>query len=287
MTEKEWCAATDTREMLLYLEGSLYRWGKEDTPPKASDRQIRLFACAMCRCIWELFDGPSRQAVEVAEQFADAHASVEELGKARDAAQDSLSKRLPDFPHVSVHHGVGDLQLFLFPLSQNEQNWKQRTDDDFEQVWGYNPVLLRSEMSIYRAFEAAIDAASSSTWGQVSRAGRGWCTRESHREAILAGIGLPDDDPRDWFVARESEEANAAHLLRHIAGNPFRPYPAPARLPSTAIQLAQTVYQCGNCTFPLHDALLEAGHPELADHFRQEVWHPKGCWALDLILGKE
>jgi hypothetical protein len=36
----------------------------------------------------------------------------------------------------------------------------------------------------------------------------------------------------------------------------------------------------------LHDALLEAGHPELAEHFQQEQWHPKGCFALDLILGK-
>jgi hypothetical protein len=31
--------------------------------------------------------------------------------------------------------------------------------------------------------------------------------------------------------------------------------------------------------------LLEAGHAELAAHF-QERDHPKGCWALDLILGK-
>jgi hypothetical protein len=35
----------------------------------------------------------------------------------------------------------------------------------------------------------------------------------------------------------------------------------------------------------LHDALLEAGHAELAEAFREPM-HPKGCWALDLILGK-
>jgi hypothetical protein len=28
------------------------------------------------------------------------------------------------------------------------------------------------------------------------------------------------------------------------------------------------------------------GHAELAEHFRQERWHPKGCWAVDLILAK-
>jgi hypothetical protein len=41
-----------------------------------------------------------------------------------------------------------------------------------------------------------------------------------------------------------------------------------------------------DCTFALHDALLEAGCGELADHFT-EPRHPKGCWALDVILGKE
>jgi hypothetical protein len=29
-----------------------------------------------------------------------------------------------------------------------------------------------------------------------------------------------------------------------------------------------------------------AGHAELADHFREEQHHPKGCWVLDLVLGK-
>jgi hypothetical protein len=40
------------------------------------------------------------------------------------------------------------------------------------------------------------------------------------------------------------------------------------------------------CHFALHDALLEAGHPELAEHFREEKDHPKGCWVVDLIVGK-
>ena len=36
----------------------------------------------------------------------------------------------------------------------------------------------------------------------------------------------------------------------------------------------------------LADALEEAGHFELAEHFRQETWPPKGCWVVDMILGK-
>lgn len=40
-----------------------------------------------------------------------------------------------------------------------------------------------------------------------------------------------------------------------------------------------------DCHYALADALMEAGHIELAEHFREPV-HPKGCWAMDVILGK-
>jgi hypothetical protein len=34
--------------------------------------------------------------------------------------------------------------------------------------------------------------------------------------------------------------------------------------------------------------LLEVGCADLAEHFSEAgEWHPKGCWALDVILGKK
>ena len=55
----------------------------------------------------------------------------------------------------------------------------------------------------------------------------------------------------------------------------------------TVVQLAESLYAGQDCAFALHDALLEAGHAELAEHFREERSHPKGCWVVDLILGKK
>jgi hypothetical protein len=75
--------------------------------------------------------------------------------------------------------------------------------------------------------------------------------------------------------------------LRDVLGNPFRPYRTPPAWPSTVVQLAESLYAGQDCAFALHDALLEAGHAELAEHFREETWHPKGCWVVDLILGKQ
>lgn len=64
-----------------------------------------------------------------------------------------------------------------------------------------------------------------------------------------------------------------------------QPYEVPDSWPQSIVQLADALHNGGHCGFALHDALLEAGHPRLAEHF-QEPAHPKGCWILDLILGK-
>jgi hypothetical protein len=91
-----------------------------------------------------------------------------------------------------------------------------------------------------------------------------------------------------WLNAA-STATGAAHcdLLRHIFGNPFQPYPAPDSWPSAVVELAQSLYDGHGDRLVLADALEEAGHGELAGHFRSEEWHPKGCYGMDLVLGRE
>jgi hypothetical protein len=90
-----------------------------------------------------------------------------------------------------------------------------------------------------------------------------------------------------WEIIRDETLKEGAKYLRHLIGNPFKPYPAPAAWPSTIVQLAAAQYNGQDCLFALHDALLEAGHGELAEHFKDEALHPKGCWAVDMLLGRE
>jgi hypothetical protein len=75
MTEAEWLAGEAPVPMLEHLRG------------KASDRKLRLFACACVRHIWDLLattqsGALGRHAIRVAERYADGLATPDELARA-------------------------------------------------------------------------------------------------------------------------------------------------------------------------------------------------------------
>ncbi len=110
-------------------------------------------------------------------------------------------------------------------------------------------------------------------------------------------VGLTDE------TAYLAETRKQARLWRDIVGNPFRPAPAldPAWLAwhdGAVPQLARVAYE--DRRLPegtlepgrlavLADALEDAGcgDADLLGHLRGSGPHVRGCWAVDLILGKE
>jgi hypothetical protein len=120
---------------------------------------------------------------------------------------------------------------------------------------------------------------------------------------------LMDRDGRrnepDWWATHEKEgEEEARHqvgLLRCIFGNPFRPVAIePTWLTwhaGAVVKLAQAVYEerqlpSGHLDVArlavLGDMLEESGcsNAEILAHLRSTGPHVRGCWALDLLLGK-
>jgi len=88
-------------------------------------------------------------------------------------------------------------------------------------------------------------------------------------------------------------EATAqCRMLRDIVGNPFRPSTcAPEWRTPTVVSLAEATYADNEFDrLPiLADALEDAGCDDAAilAHLRDPSQHVRGCWALDLLLGKE
>jgi len=206
MSEADWLACIDPDPMLEYLKG------------RASDRKLRLFACACCRRVGHLaWDQASRTAVEVAEQFADGLLSKGRLAAARSAVRNTVL----DHTHSS---SGGVARIAAGP-----------------EAWG-----------------AAKNTARNAAWAVAKSAGN-----------------------EIWNLERNGQ----ALLVREIVGNPFRAMAALPAWPPKITLLARSQYNGEDHVAGLHDTLLQAGCAELAEHFKQPI-HPKGCWVLDLILGR-
>jgi hypothetical protein len=89
----------------------------------------------------------------------------------------------------------------------------------------------------------------------------------------------------------DKELARQAQTVRDIFGNPFRPVAFdPSWRTSTVVALAEGVY--ADRAFDrlpiLADAIEDAGcdHPDILAHCRGAGPHVRGCWVVDLVLGR-
>jgi hypothetical protein len=224
---------------------------------KASERKLRLFAVACWRRVWLLIgDERARIAVEVAERYADDLATDAE----REAARRACARTL------------------VFWQDKPVQCWR--------------PMQMDRPRIAQRVFIDCIAA----KWETASFARVGAIVVDGAGQMAACPPGQ-DYDPVKWQV--ESQEQ--CKLLRDIFGNPFRPVTLdPAVLAwndSTVVRLAQAAYderQMPEGLFDnsrlavLADALEEAGCQDLdiLSHCRSGGEDIRGCWVIDLLLGK-
>jgi hypothetical protein len=173
-------------------------------------------------------------------------------------------------------------------------------------------ALLRGEESVTSPADRASESTASAAWGTTWRAvteaqsglfaGKAYHVAESAAQAIAWDTGEARPDAPGFQVARQAAAQSQCNLLRDIAGNPFRPSPPlpPAVLAwheGTVHRIAEGIYEdrqlpAGTLDAArlavLADALLDAGCEDeaLLAHCRSEGPHERGCWAVDLVLGK-
>lgn len=233
MTEAEWLACTNPTPMLEFLQG------------KASDRKLRLFACAYCQWLWPLLvDERSRNAVVTTECFVDGLSGIDEMHTAcaeAVAAVDAVMHQSTVIPFGVSAHSLADLRV---------------------RVAAAQAVAELTQGNILEAMKAV---------GQVGAE----CVSHGH----LAS-------------AKAVQPAMQAAVLRDIFGNPFRlPAVNPSWQTSKLAELAQSIYdeQAFDRLPILADVLAEeAGctNAEILAHCHEPGEHFRGCWVLDLLLGK-
>jgi hypothetical protein len=133
-------------------------------------------------------------------------------------------------------------------------------------------------------------------WESASAAVAGacWTGTESREMGLFDtvnnayGLGCLSTGRRDGV---EIELQRQCRSLRDIFGNPFRPVSLdPAWLTPQVLDLAQSIYdeRAFDRMPRLADALETSGcdNAEILNHCRGPGPHVRGCWVIDLVLGK-
>lgn len=103
MTEIEWLESKNPKAMLTYVANR----------GRLNERKVRLFACACARLMWnKLSDDRSREALEIAERFADGLVTVEELISAFKIVQEVGDVDWSVFPSVMVGEVIHIVMAF-------------------------------------------------------------------------------------------------------------------------------------------------------------------------------
>ena len=215
---------------------------------KTSDRKLRLFAVASCISLWKLL--PTKlclNAITIAESVVDGLAKKTELKSLRAVFKE---KTRHSSRSAGAYHAVFTVARMLQPRA-------------------WNAAGMAMERAIYAL---TINTAS----GQANP-----LARATAREGV-----------------RKQEFVKYSGLLRCIFGNPFRAISiGRADLTSTVTNLAAAAYEeralpSGDLDIArlaiLADAVEEAGcdNQEILGHLRGPGPHVRGCWALDLCLGR-
>jgi len=144
------------------------------------------------------------------------------------------------------------------------------------------------------ATDEALSAASQTTmYGSARRRAN---RAQSPTLGLIHWLVQPDDSMISTASLAVASKPAArqwqCQILRDIFGNPFRPVAfSPDWRTDTALSLARMMYDAREFgAMPiLADALQDAGcdNGDILNHCRGDGPHVRGCWVVDLVLGRE
>ncbi|QEL13461.1 hypothetical protein [Limnoglobus roseus] len=223
--------------------------------PTVTGRKLRLFACHCLRSLGDVLPFESQECIKYMEKHLDG------LLKWGDVVSRVNSRTIP----------------YLLDTMASAAQLVTRGI----------PQLLVDPTADHTASECA-------SWAAVlHRRGPNW---RLWKDIVTYGgfVRIYTNEEEEAALLRNAPAASADMFLtawHDIAGNPFRPVAFDHRWrTSTSIGLAQTMYDARDfAAMPiLADALQDAGCEDEAilGHCRGDGPHVRGCWVVDLVLGK-
>jgi hypothetical protein len=193
----------------------------------------------------------------------------------------------------------------VWPLLSDPRSWnlievfEQQADGlaSVQELWNAQDAVRdqRDEVLGWGAGVTSLLAQLSDYWEPTTFA---HLTKEAGEAIATVSNDVVDWDSSVWMAALALERKYQVRLMRELFGNPFRPVSLePAWRTPAVVALAQAAYN--ERAFPsghldpdrlaiLADALEGAGctDADILNHCRGPGPHVRGCWVLDLLLGK-
>jgi hypothetical protein len=188
---------------------------------------------------------------------------------------------------------VSNRKLRLFACACYRRNWPS-----LKEPWHRRAVEMAEAYADGLVSRKELEAARRDASGAPIRAAS---TSRFFQEVELAavesaalgasGTNVGVGQIAQWRARVAAECEAQAGLLRDIAGNPFRPVAVEeAWQTSAVVGIAQRSYDARDfAVLPiLADALEDAGcgNADILAHCRGSGPHVRGCWVVDLLLGK-
>ena len=251
MTESEWFACADPAPMLDFLKG------------KVSNRKLRLFLVACARLFWnQIPDVTLRTGVEASDPRYDWPAMATEMRRAVEVGERYADGQALASEREMSSNQLGRLFCFMETTIHQIARMMGLTYNHFTAIFGlcYCTVLPRS----------GLNRLETSTHWQA-----GVLLSAQHQLPRLRDIfGNPfSSSPPIQHSVLTWNDATVRRIAESIYNE--------RRMPEGTLDTSRLAI--------LHDALLDAGcdNEELLTHLRSECQHYRGCWVIDLILGKE
>lgn len=253
MNEADWRTCVTPKPMLRFLVGTDAPRVQELTAfpnCRSSDRRLRLFACACYEHIAQLLPDPrARDAVHLAQRFAEGEAATEELQRCELQIREHLDALEGRW---RAARGVERITLAPTHLALAQAAMATRSE--------------AAKAAYYAASNAALAAAQIQNPNDAPH-DLGWTTTQKLEEraqtdllrCIFGNLFAPIRDRPTWITTQAADLAHAIY-----AENAFDRVPI------------------------LVDILANAGCEDerILEHGRSAGLHARGCWVVDCVLGR-